>query len=289
IRRLSRCHVIACYARPRRTPTVRSAMAMLWSPLTPRGLPMMKLIALPSAIGLLITLCLHTTPAQALEARTWVSTAGNDASDCSRATPCASFLTAHNKTLPGGEINCVDAGMFSIDFPLNITKSITIDCAGTLGGLMGNAIGEVITINTANINVRLRNLTINGLGANFIGINFQNGNALFVENCTIFGFNGGVGHGISFKPANGFTSQLYVTDSVVEGNGLFSGSGGGIIIQPSGSGSARVVIDRTRVNSNIYGIFANGTGSTGTIAVQVKDSTVSGNAFNGISAFTSAG
>src|SRR5262249_38242712 len=83
-------------------------------------------------------------------------------------------------------------------------------------------------------------------------------------------------------------ASLHVTDSVISGNGLAT-SGGGIIIQPAGSGSARVVIERTRVENNTYGIFANGTGSTGIISVQVRDSVVSNSKFSGISAFTAAG
>src|SRR3954468_2300820 len=54
-------------------------------------------------------------------------------------------------------------------------------------------------------------------------------------------------------------------------------------------GSARVELHRTVLENNTYGLFANGTGSTGLIAVQVRDSVVTGSAFNGISAFTSAG
>ena len=48
------------------------------------------------------------------------------------------------------------------------------------------------------------------------------------------------------------------------------------------------VIERTKVENNTYGIFANGTGSTGVIIVHIKDSVVANNAFNGISAYTAA-
>ena len=72
------------------------------------------------------------------------------------------------------------------------------------------------------------------------------------------------------------TSREISTNTVYNYN-----SGGGIIIQPTGSGSARVEISRTIVRNNTYGIFANGTGSTGLIAVQIRDSVVSGSTFNG--------
>src|SRR5262249_62365090 len=79
-----------------------------------------------------------------------------------------------------------------------------------------------------------------------------------------------------------------VSDSVISGNGL-PASGGGIVIQPSGSGGSQVLIERTRVENNTYGIFANGTASTGVISVQITDSTVVNSRFDGVSAFTAAG
>ena len=62
-----------------------------------------------------------------------------------------------------------------------------------------------------------------------------------------------------------------------------------IVIQPAGTGGARVTIERTRVENSTYGIFANGTGTTGTIAMQVRDSVAAASTFDGISAFTAAG
>ncbi len=77
-----------------------------------------------------------------------------------------------------------------------------------------------------------------------------------------------------------------MTDSVIKNNGNGS-SGGGIIIQPSGSGGARAVIENTKVENNTYGIFANGTGGSGSILLHIKDSTVANSKVNGISAYTS--
>ena len=78
---------------------------------------------------------------------------------------------------------------------------------------------------------------------------------------------------------------MTITDSLFANNGL-TGSGGGIIIQPSGSGGAQAVIERTTVTGNTYGIFANNTGSTGSILLHIKDSTVANSAVHGISAYT---
>ena len=216
--------------------------------------------------------------------RTWVSGTGSGRLRHGRRR-ARNFQTAHDATAPGGEINCVDAGDFTAG-NLTISKSITIDCGGTFGGFNFAS----IDVNGAGIVVRLRNLSLQGFGHGLgsAGINFNNGAALYVENCAIYGWQNATGVGIMFAPPAGVTAKLHVTDSIISNNGL-AASGGGIIIQPSGSGSARVVIERSHVENNTYGIFANGTGSTGVIIVHIKDSVVANNVFNGISAYTAAG
>jgi hypothetical protein len=117
-----------------------------------------------------------------------------------------------------------------------------------------------------------------------VGIGFINGAALYVEHCSIYGWQGGVwGVGIRFVPTN--HSNLYVTDSIISNNGLAT-SGGGIAIAPTGAGSARVTISRSHIEGNTYGVFANGLSSTGAILVQIKDSVVANSVFDGISAYS---
>jgi hypothetical protein len=112
---------------------------------------------------------------------------------------------------------------------------------------------------------------------------------LFVENCAIAGFNGGnLGQGIGIKFASsGLNAELYVKDSVISSNGR-AADGGGIVIQPPSTASAKAVIENSQVLNNTFGIFANGSGTSGTISVQVRDSMVGANAIDGISAFTGA-
>jgi len=178
-----------------------------------------------------------------------------------------------------GLITCVDQGANSGNFSVqsfSVTKTVTIDCAGT------SVAGWFVTINGAGIVVTLRNLTMHGLGVATTGIDFENGAALFVEHCVIEHYEGGPAIGINFAPSG--AAELHVTDSVIKNKGDGT-SGGGIIVKPS-SGLAQVVIERATVERNTYGIFANGTGG-GTSSVQIKDSTVANSAVNGISAYTS--
>src|SRR5438045_223952 len=102
----------------------------------------MKLTTL-IAMTLLICMC-----AAEAAPRTFVSGTGADAGTCTRAAPCLTFSFAHGQTNAGGEVNCVDAGNFG---SVTITKSITIDCAGTLGGINQAGAADAITVNTAGV------------------------------------------------------------------------------------------------------------------------------------------
>ena len=132
--------------------------------------------------------------------------------------------------------------------------------------------------------VTLRNLTIGGVGTGgAIGIDFQNGAALFVEHCVIENWVGG-GSGISFAPPSGVSAKLHVTDSVIKNNNG-AGGNGGIDISTTGGGTTRVVIERTQVENNTYGINAGSSG--GTILVEIKDSMIANSTIDGINASTS--
>jgi hypothetical protein len=222
------------------------------------------------------------TPAHAQNYHSFVSANGSGTA-CTFSAPCSTFADAVNATNSGGLVSCVDTGANSGGFSeinVNISKTLTIDCAGTSAGV------SVISINGPGIVVTLRNLNVNGLNLGTVGVDFQNGSALFIEHCVIENWNDGSGAaGIHFAPPGGVTAELHVTDSVIKNSGNGS-SGGGIIIQPSGSGSVHAVIERTAVERNTYGIFANNTGGTGTILLHIKDSTVANSTVNGISAFT---
>src|SRR2546423_11123034 len=110
---------------------------------------------------------------QAQATRTWVSGVGDDVNPCSRTAPCKTFAGALSKTVAGGEIDVLDPGGFG---PVRISKSITIDGTGVLASILaGSSNGITIeasskeTVNTTS--VRLRGLSINGLGSGVNGIN----------------------------------------------------------------------------------------------------------------------
>jgi hypothetical protein len=226
-------------------------------------------------------------PAQAAGGNdvSYVSNTGSNSHGCSNPTTdaCASFDYALSQTVNYGEIDCVNAGNYGTNF--NITQSVTIDCAGTVGWTFGN-----IAVNGAGIVVRLRNMSFNRDGYGAAGINAENMAALYVENCVISNFNPvnesvGVYIGIDFTPSA--DAQLFVVNSIISNNGSSSNSlSGGIYIQPAPGVTAEVSIDHSQINGNYFGIVGDGR-SGGIIKGTISDSVVSGNTENGITAISS--
>src|SRR5262249_57451014 len=80
-----------------------------------------------------------------------------------------------------------------------------------------------------------------------------------IQNCVIRNFEGeGTGWGIVHL-ANG---QLFVSDTLIYNNGS-SGGTGGILLQPSGTISSRVVLDRVHLENNVVGLWVDGRLSNG--------------------------
>ncbi|HEV2845371.1 MAG TPA: hypothetical protein VG477_11035 [Thermoanaerobaculia bacterium] len=231
-----------------------------------------------------LALALSPSSAIAQATRTWVSGVGDDTFPCSRTAPCKTFAGAILKTAAGGEINVLDPGSYGA---VTITKSLTIDASGNFAGTLATLGINGIIINAAATDVvHLRGLTIDGAGSGANGIRFLAGAALHVEDCVIRGFQAataGNGHGITFVPSG--ASELFVSDTVISANGTGS-NGGGILIKPSGSGSAKVNLEEVRMHNNVFGFKADGSVATGAagIAAVIRDSSSSGNGFGGITA-----
>src|SRR5919204_3447391 len=114
----------------------------------------------------LIALALPAS-ASAQASRTWVSGVGDDANPCSRTAPCKTFAGAISKTANGGEINCLDPGGFG---GVTITKSLTIKCQYTEGGVLVSGTNAIVVNAAATDTVTLRGLDINGIGTGLNGI-----------------------------------------------------------------------------------------------------------------------
>lgn len=220
-------------------------------------------------VAALFTLTLATM-AQAQATRTWVSGVGDDVNPCSRTAPCKTFAGAISKTATGGEIDAIDPGGFGT---INITKSITIDGAGTMASILAAGTTGVIVNATATSTVVLKNLSINGAGTGVFGIRILAAGTVHVENVTISGFTN---HGIHMNLANGATGSLYVKDSYIRTNETLTSRG--INLQPvSGSANMTAVITNTHLEKMNVGLYV-GDGGRATI----RDSTINGMVYAGI-------
>jgi len=158
-----------------------------------------------------LLIALISTVAQAQAPRTFVSGVGDDVNPCSRTAPCKTFAAAIAKTASGGEINALYSGGFGT---LVITKSITIDGTGALTGVIAAATnGFTINITAPTDQaktVRLRGLSINGMGTGLNGINVVAAAFVSIEDCVIDGFTG---NGINVD-----TGKVFVRNTTIRNN-----------------------------------------------------------------------
>lgn len=225
-------------------------------------------------------------PAAAQATRTWVSGVGDDVNPCSRTAPCKTFAGAISKTAAGGEIDCLDPGGFGT---LTITKSITIDCSGTFGstlnsgGINGFVVNDSATATPGTVKVVLRGISINGAGTTpgLNGIRFISGASLAVVDAIIQNNGSPNGYGVSFQPTA--AAKLFLTNVVITGNGNAAlGNGGGVLVNPTGSGSAQVALNNVQIAHNSgVGLLASTAGNTSgpTTYVSIYNSTIAGNQF----------
>ena len=225
---------------------------------------------LRSAINMfaVFAVCLFCSSlANAQATRTWVSGVGDDANPCSRTAPCKTVAGAISKTAAGGEINCLDPAGFGA---VTITKSVSIDCHHTLGGILAASVNGVIINALSTDKVILRGLDINGAGGagGLDGIRFLAGGSLHVEDTTINNMTNGINVGLN-QAGN---AELYVTNSYIRNN-----SNVGIFVSNSGNGVVSAVIEKTTSENNVFGLI--GRNNT---RIEARNSVFSGNSTTGV-------
>ncbi|HEY8226169.1 MAG TPA: hypothetical protein VIG25_12885 [Pyrinomonadaceae bacterium] len=180
--------------------------------------------------------------------RTWVSGLGDDVNPCSRTSPCKTFAGAIFKTTVGGEINVRDTGGFGM---VTITKSITIDAPRSSASIL--AVGSFgILINITAVadsakTVRLRGLSINGLGSATDGIRIIAANQVFIEDLLVDGVSR---HGITVGASGAYVSVARST--------IRNAAKVGINMEPGGTTSAVLAMESTNVSTCEAGLFARG-------------------------------
>jgi hypothetical protein len=218
---------------------------------------MMRRIALFAlAIGLIVPF-LASAPAHAQATRTWVSGVGDDANPCSRTAPCKTFAGAISKTAAAGEINCLDPGGFG---GVTITKSITLNCSGTIGSVLVSGTNGIVINAAATDSVVLRHIQVQGVNAGLAGVRIISAAAVSIEDCVITEFTQ---WGIADFRTNG-NSKLFVRNTVVSYNGASGIATAGAV--------PNVVVENTQLVGNLIGMAV----GSGTLAM-VTRSVFSGN------------
>ena len=208
--------------------------------------------------------------------RTWVSGVGDDVNPGSFTAPCRTFAGAISKTADGGEIDVIGpGGSFGT---VTITKSITIDGTGTFASILASGTTGII-VNAAGINVTIRGVQINGAGAGITGIRIVSANRVHIEDCTIFGFTGGVAIGVRDIRTTG--GKLFITNTTVRG----SGQSGVVVLPTSGSTAIQAFLDNVRLEANGNAGLTASTGSR----VTISNSLAAGNTNFGLYANSAAG
>lgn len=217
-----------------------------------------------------------STLANAQATRTWVSGVGDDVNPCSRTAPCKTFAGAISKTATNGEINCLDPAGYGA---VTITKSITIDCEDTQGSILASLVNGVI-LNGANIDVRLRGISINGAGNGINCIRFlgSGNNRLTLDEVVCSGFTQ---HGISIETSTG-TSKVVVWNSSFRNN-----TGNGINTFITGTGAATVAVDNSLFAFNGIGVNL-GLAAVGSVTNSVLTNNTTGLQASGASSVLAA-
>ena len=202
--------------------------------------------------------------------RVFVKSTGMDVGTCPLTSPCRSFSFAMTQVAPSGEVIALDTagyGTFTISQPVSVfaPNGVTAFIAVTAGT------GIAITAGAADTIV-LRGLALSGSGGS-IGIDFQGGVALSVENCIINGLgNWGIRMVRSSDASN---PRIRIEHSTIRNNGeaVFTANTG--MAPPTGGqppGIAGLTIANSSLSENGTGLDA-GDNTRGT----VTDTVISGN------------
>jgi len=232
---------------------------------------MTKIATFFTLLATALVCLLPAAPALAQRDRVFVASYGSDSNPCTFGSPCKTFQNAVNVVAQGGEVTAIDSAGFGT---ITISHAVTITSPnGVEAGIAAPASGNsAITINAGpNDTVSLNGLTLDGDNvANTVGIRFNSGGSLEVQNSVIRSFGA---HGILYEPDA--SSQIFVSNTLVSGNVQY-----GIWINPLVSATVIGALDHVDMENNAYGGLLVET-NTATVNVTVADS-VSANGGTGI-------
>ena len=252
-------------------------------------------VALASAIALAAA----ATSAMAAQ-RVFVSSTGSDANtatNCAPTTPCRSFTAGMTVVDAGGEIVALDAAGYGA---VTVTKSVSILAnPGFFAGIAASS-GNAISIATPGVDVVLRGLFLNGVGA-AIGVSMTDGASLTIENCVISNFTG---PGVLIATA----AAVRITDTVARANaldGVYAVGGvqltasnlkssrnfrSGLTLQDGiDTQNSRAVVSDSDLSNNDFGVVSWSSTAAGSARATVVRSTLANNSSMGMYSVITAG
>ena len=249
-----------------------------------QGVTNMRKIAITSVVlAAFGVFALPPSPAHAVNYETWVSGTGSDTSNTcgSQATPCREIHTALTNTVSGGTIHVLSGEYhaFTVNQPISIiadqgSASITNSnlTVGNIAAIYINAPPSAVVL--------IRGITVNQADFGNVGIAFNSGAALDLENCTLSGSGFFASASLYFAPttaaSGGVPAELTVRNCDMTDN-----SSGNVLIRPSNGVAVAALIENTLMAKGLYGIKADDSAGSGMIRVDVKYSTAKGNTNNG--------
>jgi len=181
--------------------------------------------------------------------RTWVSSGGDDMNSCSRVAPCKTLTGAMSKTTKGGEINATDPGSYGT---ATITKAITIDLTGQVGGVTHFGLPGIRVAAGADDDVVLRGLSTRNTGIGSTpcgagsapGVVVETARSVRIEDTKI---EDGL-QGVRVAPSAG--SPDVVLDNVEIGDSCTTG----VDVEPGTGASADVAIRNSAITNSGTGV-----------------------------------
>jgi uncharacterized membrane protein len=189
---------------------------------------------------------------------------GGDGPNCTFAAPCGSWSTAIALAHSGDTISALTSGDFG---EIKLSSGVIIDGGGFDAGVLSDGVDIDMADGDSAV---LRGLHLNGSdsGVSGVGITFEGGGSLVVEDCEIQNYGE---RGISIESTtNG--AKVLISNTTVSGQA----NNGIIVIPPAVTNS--VVLDHVRIVNNVnsgVGVHAGG-------IVEIRNSVLSNNAIWGL-------
>jgi hypothetical protein len=209
---------------------------------------------------------------------TYVSgTAGSNTAPCSMTAPCRQIDYALNQTDPYGTVHVL-AGSYS---SFTVTSPVDIVAVPGAATVISGSTAQVITIDANR--VRIKGLTIDGFSG--VIVNHAASVILSVEDCSILFGASPSAIGFDFRPTAGLSTLSLIRTNFIRST--FTPASNAVNIRPTGAASVVAVLDDLHIDRAPSGIVIDGRLTTGSNAVTIRNSTISGSDSFGLATYES--